>query len=69
LLERNMILAAEHPSYDRLLVPGSPLKSAGGDPPPPTRAPALGEHTEAVLGRLLGYDRSRMADLRGRGII
>jgi CoA:oxalate CoA-transferase len=69
LLERNMILAADHPTFSGLLVPGSPLKSAGGEPVPPTRAPALGEHTDVVLQRLLGYDQARMADLRARGII
>ncbi len=69
LRARNMILPAEHPTYDGLLVPGSPLKSADDAAPPPTRAPALGEHTEAVLERLLGYDRVRMAELRARGII
>jgi len=69
LRERKMVLPADHPTYDGLLVPGSPLKSAGDDAPPPTRAPALGEHTEAVLQKLLGYDRTRMAELRARGII
>ncbi len=69
LRARNMILAADHPAFDGLLVPGSPLKSAGQDMPPPTRAPALGEHTDSVLERLLGYDQARMAELRARGII
>jgi CoA:oxalate CoA-transferase len=69
LRERKMVLAAEHPTYDRLLVPGSPLKSAGDDSAPPTRAPELGEHTEEVLRNLLGYSQSRMAELRERGII
>jgi CoA:oxalate CoA-transferase len=69
LLERNMILPADHPSFDGLLVPGSPLKSAGDHAVPPTRAPALGEHTETVLRGLLGFDQTRMAELRARGII
>ena len=69
LAQRRMILPADHPTYPGLLVPGSPLKSACDDRPPSTRAPALGEHTEAVLQNLLGFDRSRMADLRARGII
>jgi CoA:oxalate CoA-transferase len=69
LLERKMVLAADHPTYDSLMVPGSPLKSAGDRATPPTRAPSLGEHTEAVLQKLLGYDRTRMAELRARGII
>ncbi len=69
LLARNMILGADHPTFDGLLVPGSPLKSVGYDWLPPTRAPALGEHTDWVLQRLLGYDQARMAELRARGII
>lgn len=69
LRARNMILNADHPAFDGLLVPGSPLKSAGRDTPPPTRAPALGEHTDAVLKGLLGYDQTRLAQLRARGII
>ena len=69
LLERNMILPAGHPSFDGLLVPGSPLKSPGDQAIPPTRAPGLGEHTESVLRDLLGFDQARVADLRARGII
>jgi crotonobetainyl-CoA:carnitine CoA-transferase CaiB-like acyl-CoA transferase len=33
-----------------------------------TRAPLLGEHTEAILGEL-GYDSAAVADLRARGIV
>ncbi len=32
-------------------------------------APELGEHNDAVLGRLPGIDDARLAELRGRGII
>jgi CoA:oxalate CoA-transferase len=69
LLERDMILPADHPTYNGLLVPGSPLRSAGRQSPLPTRAPALGQHSESVLKNLLGYDQTRMAQLRARGII
>jgi CoA:oxalate CoA-transferase len=69
LLQRNMVLPADHPMYNGLLVPGSPLKSTGGDVPPPTRAPELGRDTDAVLQNLLGYSEARMADLRARAII
>ena len=69
LLQRKMVLPGDHPAYDGLLVPGSPLKSAGDEAQPPTRAPALGEHTVTVLQNLLGYDAARMAQLRERGII
>ena len=69
LAARNMILNADHPSFSGLMVPGSPLKSTGSDATPNTRAPQLGEHTDQVLGRLLGYDPDRLSKLHARGII
>jgi crotonobetainyl-CoA:carnitine CoA-transferase CaiB-like acyl-CoA transferase len=69
LLARNMILRAAHPSFDGLIVPGSPLKRTGSSAIPGTRAPRLGEHTDSVLGTLLGYSRERLVDLRRRSVI
>jgi CoA:oxalate CoA-transferase len=69
LIARGMILHAEHPFYDGLIVPGSPLKLRGNSSAPDTKAPALGEHTDELLGRLLGYDRARLSSLRARSII
>jgi crotonobetainyl-CoA:carnitine CoA-transferase CaiB-like acyl-CoA transferase len=69
LVERKMILRADHPTFDRLIVPGSPLKSTGSGAAPNTRAPRLGEHTDEVLGRILGYDSARLSELRRRRII
>jgi len=69
LEQRQMILNAAHPSFDQLIVPGSPLKTAGVECVPDTRAPDLGEHTESVLGSLLGYDAARIAQLRAEKII
>jgi len=34
----------------------------------PVAAPLLGEHTEAVLGDVLGYDDRRIAQLAGKGV-
>ncbi|HYR78493.1 MAG TPA: CaiB/BaiF CoA-transferase family protein, partial [Candidatus Dormibacteraeota bacterium] len=69
LAARNMILHAEHPEFDGLIVPGSPLKSAGDDGIPATRAPALSEGTDEVLTDILGYDSFRLSELRRRSII
>jgi crotonobetainyl-CoA:carnitine CoA-transferase CaiB-like acyl-CoA transferase len=69
LEQREMILRADHPAFDGLIVPGSPLKTAGVGGAPKTRAPDLGEHTGAVFERLLGYDAAKLADLRERKII
>jgi CoA:oxalate CoA-transferase len=69
LAARNMILHAEHSSFDGLIVPGSPLKSAGDRDIPSTSAPRLGEDTDAVLASVLGYDSLRLSELRKRSII
>jgi CoA:oxalate CoA-transferase len=69
LAARNMILHAQHSQFDGLIVPGSPLKSAGDIDIPSTRAPALGEDTNEVLTRILSYDNFRLSDLRKRSII
>jgi CoA:oxalate CoA-transferase len=69
LKSRNMILHAQHSQYDGLIVPGSPLKCAGDTDIPATRAPQLGESTDEVLTQILGYETSRLSDLRKRGII
>lgn len=69
LEQRQMILHATHPTFDQLIVPGSPIKTAGVSGTPDTRAPDLGEHTESVLGSLLGYDAARIAELRAQKII
>jgi CoA:oxalate CoA-transferase len=69
LRQRQMILHADHPDFDGLIVPGSPLKTTGESRAPDTRAPALGEHTDEVLQRLLGYDSARIAELRAKQII
>ena len=66
---RNMILHAEHPEYGGLIVPGSPIRASGGNATPDTRAPRLGASTDEVLGTVLGYDTSRLSELRRRSII
>ncbi|MGH7925602.1 MAG: CaiB/BaiF CoA transferase family protein [Candidatus Binatus sp.] len=69
LAARNMILHAEHSEFDGLIVPGSPLKSAGDKDIPTTIAPQLGESTDEVLKSVLGYDSLRLSELRRRSII
>ena len=69
LQERAMILRADHPGYKELIVPGSPFKISGSTATPPTHAPSLGENTDDVLGRVLGYDSLRLSELRKRSII
>ncbi|MBL8383981.1 MAG: CoA transferase [Burkholderiales bacterium] len=58
-----------HPLAGSVPMIASPMKfsatPARQDVPPPT----LGQHTEAVLGELLGYDAGRIAQLRAAGAL
>ncbi|MDH3210996.1 MAG: CoA transferase [Myxococcales bacterium] len=46
-----------------------PVKFPGESLPVPTRAPTVGEHSEAVLADVLGYDADRIARLRSAGAL
>jgi crotonobetainyl-CoA:carnitine CoA-transferase CaiB-like acyl-CoA transferase len=46
-----------------------PVKVVDGELPEPSRAPALGEHTDTTLREVLGYDDTRIATLRETGAI
>ncbi len=66
---RGMAVEVEHPTAGRVRLPGVPVKF-GGEPariqgPPPR----LGEHTDEVLGRVLGLDAAAIAELRATGVV
>ena len=46
-----------------------PLHLEGEELPVPAMAPTVGEHTDDVLERVLGYDEGRRAQLRGSGAL
>jgi crotonobetainyl-CoA:carnitine CoA-transferase CaiB-like acyl-CoA transferase len=46
-----------------------PVRVLGEKPTIPTRAPKVGEHTDELLADVLGYDASRIAQLRGDGAL
>jgi crotonobetainyl-CoA:carnitine CoA-transferase CaiB-like acyl-CoA transferase len=47
----------------------NPVKVVGHVLPTPTRAPTLGQHTDDVLTRVLGYDAAHIAQLREGGAL
>jgi len=47
----------------------SPLKFLDAPVPVPTMAPTAGEHTDEILGSVLGYDADRIAALRAAGAL
>jgi crotonobetainyl-CoA:carnitine CoA-transferase CaiB-like acyl-CoA transferase len=46
-----------------------PIKIAGEDLPAPTRAPNVGEHTDAVLHDVAGYDEAKIKALREAKVV
>lgn len=67
---RNMVIEVELQTGESVRMPGNPVKLS--DAPDEARAPApprLGEHTDAVLRELLGYDLDRIAALRAAAAI
>jgi len=64
-----MVVEVEHPTAGRVRLPGIPVKfgvtpARVGGPPP-----RLGEHTDAVLGGLLGLTGPHIAGLRRSGAL
>jgi crotonobetainyl-CoA:carnitine CoA-transferase CaiB-like acyl-CoA transferase len=47
----------------------NPIKVVGGELPRPSHAPSVGEHTDAVLREVAGYDDERIAALRDAGAL
>jgi crotonobetainyl-CoA:carnitine CoA-transferase CaiB-like acyl-CoA transferase len=46
-----------------------PVRVAGEEQPEPARAPKVGEHTDEVLGEVLGYEPDRIEALRAAGAL
>jgi crotonobetainyl-CoA:carnitine CoA-transferase CaiB-like acyl-CoA transferase len=65
---REMILELDHPHFGRIREVASPIRTAG-EIRQPAPAPALGEHTEAILSEILGYGSQTLARLRAEGVI
>jgi crotonobetainyl-CoA:carnitine CoA-transferase CaiB-like acyl-CoA transferase len=65
---RGMIVETEHPTLGTVKTLASPVK-VGNEPVPATRAPHRGEHSDAVLRDLCGYDDARIEALRSAGVL
>lgn len=69
LQARGMVTAVQHPAAGELRLVGSPIKLSGStaraDRPPPT----LGEHTDAILTKELGFSAAQVTDLWQRQVV
>ncbi len=70
LAARNMFVTVDDAAAGTVTIPGNPIKMES-IPESPTRphAPAIGEHTDDILKRLLGMDADAIAALRAGGAV
>ena len=66
---RGLFERFDHPEVGRRTHTGLGWRSASSPPGMPRRAPLLGEHTEEVLGGLLGRSPAEIDALRAAGIV
>ena len=66
---RNMVLELPHASGETVKVIANPVKLSATPPAYRSPPPVLGQHTEEVLGRVLGMSGAEIAALRERGIL
>jgi 2-methylfumaryl-CoA isomerase len=57
------------PGIGELLTPANPLDFGAGGRLEPLPAPRFGEHTQAVLGEMLGLGEAQVARLVEAGIV
>ncbi|MCP3856618.1 MAG: CoA transferase [Actinomycetia bacterium] len=67
--ERGAIAEVQDPTFGTVRVPGFPIHVDGEVLDPSRPVPGLGEHGDAVLGDVLGYDSARIGQLRSDGIL
>jgi formyl-CoA transferase len=69
LRARGAIVSVAHPAAGPMRMVGPPIRLHGTRGEAAAPAPLLGEHTEEVLGKLLGYSTDEIARLRTDGAI
>jgi crotonobetainyl-CoA:carnitine CoA-transferase CaiB-like acyl-CoA transferase len=63
---RGAVVEVEHPRFGAVRQAATPLRLSGHEPPL-RRGPFRGEHTEALLTELCGYDAGRIEALARAG--
>ncbi len=69
VVARDLQVELPHPSGAPVKLVRNPVKMSATPPEARSAPPLLGEHTEAVLRELLGYDEAAIAALRDKGAV
>jgi formyl-CoA transferase len=68
LRKTGTVVEVDHPTRGKYLTVGNPIKLSDS-PCEVRRAPLLGEHTEEILTKVLGYSPKDVADIKASGAI
>src|SRR3990172_287675 len=69
VLHRNMLVEVDHPTAGKIRLAGIPAKYSETKAVIRRPPPRLGEHTEEVLSKVLGFDPPKIEKLRAQGVI
>jgi len=68
LRDTGTVVEVDHPTRGKYLTVGNPIKLSDS-PCDVKRSPLLGEHTEEILTKVLGYTKKEVADIKSSGAI
>jgi succinate---hydroxymethylglutarate CoA-transferase len=66
---RNMVVDLDHAECGPIRLVNTPVKYSESQPGIRTAPPTLGQHTDEVLGDILGHDESDIAAWREKGVV
>jgi crotonobetainyl-CoA:carnitine CoA-transferase CaiB-like acyl-CoA transferase len=69
VLHRNMVIELKHPDGKSTRGPGNPVKLSRNNEESFSPAPKLGQHTDHLLKKLLGYNDDQLVTLRRQAVI
>jgi len=69
VVHRNMVVELKHPGGKSTRGPGNPIKLSRTNEESFSAAPLVGQHTNNVLSRLLGYEAQAIDELRRQGVV
>src|SRR5437016_12969454 len=68
LRQTGTVVEVDHPTRGKYLTVGNPIKMSDSITEV-RRSPLLGEHTEEILGKVLGYTVAEIAEIKTSGAI
>jgi formyl-CoA transferase/CoA:oxalate CoA-transferase len=68
-VEREMVVETEHKTLGKIPIVNRSIKYGDVKQPVPTAPPVLGQHTDEILGEVLGLDEARIAALKAGGVV